>query len=75
MKQATYVIMEWLLYAENRIINRYMMIFLPYSYHFVIKNEIDFWRENNSMSAKLEKLEGNQGVLTVEVDAEKFNKA
>lgn len=28
---------------------------------------------NNSMSAKFEKLEGNQGVLTIEVDAEKLN--
>lgn len=27
------------------------------------------------MSAKWEKLEGNQGKLTVEVDAETFNKA
>ena len=27
------------------------------------------------MSAKFEKLEGNQGKLTVEVDAETFNKA
>jgi trigger factor len=33
---------------------------------------IDRWREIG-MSAKWEKLEGNQGVLTVEVDAEKVN--
>lgn len=34
---------------------------------------IDFLEGNNYMSAKFEKLEGNLGVLTVEVDAEKVN--
>lgn len=31
------------------------------------------WLEGTCMSAKWEKLEGNQGVLTIEVDAEKVN--
>jgi trigger factor len=37
-----------------------------------MKMRIDCWREN-SMTAKWEKLEGNSGVLTVEVSAEKVN--
>jgi trigger factor len=37
-----------------------------------MKMRIDCWREN-SMTAKWEKLEGNSGVLTVEVSAEKVS--
>jgi trigger factor len=40
----------------------------------MITNEIDGWREM-TMSVKFEKLEGNQGVLTVEVDAEKVGQS
>lgn len=44
------------------------------SYHFVKnENENRLLEGKNSMSAKFEKLEGNQVVLTVEVDAEKVN--
>jgi trigger factor len=49
------------------------MLDVTYSHKFVTNEMIiDCWRENR-MTAKWEKLEGNKGVLTIEVSAEKVS--